>query len=501
MKKIIALFLVVISVCSFSSCKKESAFSSSNHKKQEITFASSDSLETIKLSSENYEAFCDYLDYNNINCPYSEIFGIKEAFSEKEKRGFDAEKHSYDFFEGNFLVEEDKLFKVVKENNAKYMEGIRKHFYDNLSDSKLKECCRIVADTINWGIENIDGIDLEELSCMIGNLKILNRGTMNLATFDDESDSINISPDIIDSKKERTGISNIYEMTVCHETMHLMQCRCTDVSQGEEDSFIGASYSFETLEINPLKISWLYEASAELNTAMKFNCEPTTYTYMIDNLESISLATVLNENVKARQLEKLCFTQDEETLYKQLEFEDKEKSAEFLYAVEILRNKPEDFKKAYEKTYGTLTEDYSEFIKKTYNPYFVEVVSKLLYKNLALKLTQNEICLNDVFYIISLYELDLLKDIPLDNLSVREKYKDTYEKYMELQKTFLEMLQKNTDLNIMDSFLEYQMNLDNGSLYANASLDWLEEEKAEYLLSRNNTLYDSGYTHLAKNSK
>lgn len=82
---------------------------------------------------------------------------------------------------------------------------------------------------------------------------------------------------------------------------------------------------------------------------------------MIDNIESISLATVLNDNVKSRQLEKLCFTQNETALYEQLEFADERKAIEFLYVVELLREKTKDFKEMHEQQYGELKEDYGEF--------------------------------------------------------------------------------------------------------------------------------------------
>lgn len=486
MKKI--LCLLIVSVLLFTGCGKSKINTVDKQRIKELTVFNDS--ETVKVNNADYESFVSYLNYDNIECPYNELFGIPDALKEKQSKVFDVEKHSYDFFLGGSLVDSEKLYDVVKKNNEKYMEGVGKHFNKKLSTSKLKECCEIVADTLNWGIENIEDIDLNELGCILGNLKILNRGTMNLGTFNDKNDLLNISPKMIKSKKERNGNSNMYEITVSHEAMHILQCRCTDIEQGDDDSYIGTSYYFENLEINPMKNSWLYEASAELNATLRLDSSPTTYQYMIDNLETINLATVLNDNVRVRQLEKLCFTQDEEALYKQLEFSDKTKAIEFLYVVELLRNKPEDFKKVYENIHGAMTEEYNEFLKKTYNPYFVEVTSKLFYKNLALKLTQDQISLNDVFFLVSLYELDLLKDIPLDNDEVRKKYNEVYIDYVELQKTFFDMIQKNNELDIAESFMDYQMIYGSEALTVNAELKWIENDKKEYLLHRSNVLFD-----------
>ncbi len=492
MKRILVLFTILAMLFTMCACENKKTFVSS-FKAQEISsFKIENELPPVQLETADYNAFLEVIDYNGIECPFSDLFGITEAVAEKASRVFAIEKHTYDFFEGASSVDVEKLYQVVKKNNEKYMEGISQYFNNELSDSKLRECCEIVADTLNWGISNIDGVDLAQLGCVLGNLKILNRGTMNLGTFNDKTNLLNISPDMIKSKIERTGNSDIYRLTVSHETMHILQCRCCDLIQAENDHFIGTSYVFESLEINPLKNSWLYEASAELNATLRLNSAPTTYQYMIDNLESISLATILNDNNKVRQLEKFSFTQDEASVYKQLEFEDETDAIEFLYTVELLRVKPEDFKAVYEREYAAV-EDYDEFLKTTYNPYFVEVVSKLMYKNLAQKLTQNKMSLNDVFYIISLYELDLLKDIPLGNSVVRDKYREVYENYLALQNEFFNLIQKCADINVHDSFAEYSINFGEEELYANATLDWLDSDKSDYLLFRNKVLYDKSH--------
>lgn len=492
MKRFLCITLLFIYILAFSSCSNTKPRDDFDLIKIE-EYKIQGLLPLVGLSKEDFSRFFEYIDYDHIECPYSEMFGIDQALQTLESKSFIVEKHTYDFFEGDKEVNAEKLYDVVKENNDKYMEGVGKHFNKKLSNTKLKECCEIIADTLNWGINNIEGIDLSELGCIIGNLKILNRGTMNLGTFNDKNDLLNVSPSMIKAKKERNGNANMYELTVCHETMHILQCRCTDVTQSDDDSFIGTSYDFEQLELNPLKTSWLYEASAELNATQMYYSSPTTYTYMIDNLETISLVSLLDDYVEPQQLEKVCFTKDHEKLYSQIGFADKEKSIELLYVIELLRNKPQDFKHSYEKTYNAKIEDYDEFLKKTYNPYFVEVTSKLLYKNLAKQLLENDMPLNDVFYIISLYELDLLKDIPLDNIEVREKYLSVYTDYISLRRKFFECIQGNIsdDVNIL--FESYEINYGQDEVYANASFEWLDKNKKDYLLFRNRVLFNKKY--------
>lgn len=143
--------------------------------------------------------------------------------------------------------------------------------------------------------------------------------------------------------------------------------------------------------------------------------------------------------------------------------------------------------------YNTKIDDYGEFLKRTYNPYFVEVTSKLLYKNLAKQLLENDMPLNDAFYIISLYELDLLKDIPFDSIEVREKYFSVYEDYISLRNKFLECIQEYILEDVKVLFENYEINYGDDNVYANATFKWLDENKSEYLLLRNRFLFNKKY--------
>lgn len=467
-----------------------------NNKIENLEFKlESDGWEQITITDAQYKDFLSYINFDGIECPFSELFGISEAKNEKSKRDFNVKQHTYDFFCGETRVNPDKLFEVVKKNNAEYLsEGVSSSFNDKLSDSQLKKCCDVVADTVNWGIDNIQEFDYDRIGCILGNLKIVERNSFNYGTFNEKNNVLSLTPSMINGK-EVDGV-DMYELTISHETMHLMQCYCPDVFAGENDSFIGVSYTFDNLSINPLRNRWLFEASAELNATLKKGIEPTTYKYMIENLETISLATVLNDNIKARQLEKISFTNNVKMLYDQLEFKDIDKSIAFLYAIELLREHPEEFKLAYEQKNSAIDGDYQEFLKITYYPYFVEVTSKLFYKNLADKLVGNSISINDVFYLISLYEMDLINMIPLDNKTVREKYPVIYEDYLSLQNEFFAVLQKNSDIDLKSKFLEYSANYEDDGIYINANLDWLDNDKISYIKDRNEALYKQNFKNI-----
>ena len=245
MRKIVLIIFTSVVILSLCSCDKQLTAKNDFNLQVIAGFDLDTKLPYIKIDTADYNEFLTYLNYDQIDCQYSELFGIEVALSEKSSRNFDVSEHTYDFFAGSSSVDAEKLYNVVKSNNKQYMDGIGKHFSKELSASKLKECCEIVADTLNWGIENIKGLDLSELGCVLGNLKILRRNSLNsVGTFSDKTNILSVSPDAVKQKKKQTGNSDVFELTISHEAMHILQSRCTDVEQTEDDSFIGTSYSF-----------------------------------------------------------------------------------------------------------------------------------------------------------------------------------------------------------------------------------------------------------------
>ncbi|MCH5187812.1 MAG: hypothetical protein J1F63_05370 [Oscillospiraceae bacterium] len=498
MKKAISIMIFIAAIVTFASCGHKSTITPRPAAPEIAGFMMSEELPKVKITEEALSGFISALDYDGTECPYSELFSIDKALAEKNSRGYSAETHSYDFFGADKTVDVDKLYKVVKENNKEYANGEMKYFAEEPSDSKLKEYCQIVADTINWGIANIEDFDYGEIGCMLGNLKIVYRNTPNLGYFDYKKGALTLSETMIDIAAKKNGDPDQYKSTIIHEAMHILQCYCIDVPMTEDDSFVGVSYYFDDLEVNPLRVSWLTEAPAEINMSLMNNCEPNMYSYMINNLESVSLATILNDNVRVRQIEKICLGHDVDPLYGQLEFSDDTRAIEFLYAMELLRAYPDDFRAKYESLHGPFEGDeaYKTFLRETYRPYVEEVLSKLFYKNLAIKLSQNEISLNDVFYLISMHELDLMNHIPLGNAAERENYGDLVTQYMELQSDFFELIQPYSDINITEAFKAYTMNYGDGEIYADAGLQWLGADKRDYILSRNIALYDKYFKSL-----
>lgn len=55
------------------------------------------------------------------------------------------------------------------------------------------------------------------------------------------------------------------------------------------------------------------------------------------------------------------------------------------------------------------------------------------------------------------------------------------------------MLQKHTDINVFDSFKEYTVNFGENKVCANATLEWMDNAKKDYMLFRNRVLCNKNH--------
>jgi len=471
MKKFLCLLFTVLFCISCISCSNNKTVKTSQPAKS-LSFSPAEALPSIKMEQDKYNEFCSFLAFDNISCPFSNLFGIEKALNEKNNRSFDVSIHSYDFLSGASNIDAEKLYTTVKENNTKYMEGSDKFFYELLDDSSLKEYCTVVADTLNNILKSDESVDLNSLSCTLANLKILNSSSMNYGVYNPEKNILAITDDMVQNKKKSTNNADFIKITIAHESVHVLQSHCCDVALNENDFFIGTSFSFGNLDINPLKNRWIYESSAEYATSALYNIKPSTYRQMINKLISLSIATISDNNIHLPQ--DLYHTNDAGSLYQAIGFSNPEKSAEFLYAIELLCEKSEDFKKVYESQNSAVS-DYSAFLRDNFDPYYLEVVSKLFYKNMALKLTQTEISLNDVFYLVSLFEKNMKSYIPFDSSPFITQYN-------EVKNAFFSSLISNENADINQLYSDYKMYHGENNMYINASFEWLDENKKSFIL-------------------
>lgn len=475
MKKILCIILCLITLNSLSGCGNKKEYATGGESLTTVEFKEQEQSQKIKISAAECDSFIRaYADINAEQPPYSEVFGISAAMRKMQESRNLTDEHQYSFFKTDKTVNADKLLEIVKKNNAEYRKDtVKKNMTKAFSDKQLKTYCGWIAETVNWQIEKNSGFDFETVGCVLGNLKIVEKNSTNYGVFDCKSGVMSINPKMI----KATGKKNDYEKFIfTHEAIHMLQSGCADMT-GEDSENYGVSYSFSELSVNPLKLSWLYEGSAELNAAQFRNTDISTYKAFVAFIKSLDLATLVNDTPNSGMAENICFGHNPEALYRELGFENEQAAAAFLYSVEIMLTKPDEFFKAY----GNESADKTEFVNRNIKPAVYETLSKMFYRNIAQRLCNTEMSLNDVFCLISLHEAQINKQLQLGSKESQEIYKSYTDEYAKLKGKFFELAGAGNLENI--SYSEYKLKYEDNGEHINADFSWLDENKRDIIKS------------------
>lgn len=141
--------------------------------------------------------------------------------------------------------------------------------------------------------------------------------------------------------------------------------------------------------------------------------------------------------------------------------------------------KPDEFFKAYENE----SADKTEFVNRNIKSAVYETLSKMFYRNIAQRLCNTEMSLNDVFCLISLHEAQINKQLQLGSKESQEIYKSYIDEYAKLKEIFFELVGAGNAENISGKYGEYKLKyVDNGD-YINADFGWLDENKRDIIKS------------------
>ena len=220
MKKILCFMLCLITLNSLLGCKNKKEYVkkeyvSSKENLTAVAFKEQEQSAKIKISAAKCDKFIsECADINSVKYPYSELFGVSAAMSKmREDRDWTGE-HKYSFFNADKTVSADKLFEVVKENNAEYRKDtVKKNMTKEFSDNQLKTYCGWIAETVNWQIEKNLGFDFETVGCVFGNLKIVEKNSTNYGGFNCKSGVMSINPQMIKATGKKMTTKNSYLLT------------------------------------------------------------------------------------------------------------------------------------------------------------------------------------------------------------------------------------------------------------------------------------------------
>ena len=440
----------------------------------------------VFLNETSYDEFVKYIDSIETTYDYEKYYNVDEALKKySEVKNKKATHHTYKLEK----ITTESIYNVVKENNKLYMEDKANNnvskFYEELSDSELKQTCSIISDVINQYINNGKVEDLDELKCVLGNLKILKKLTLTNAYVTTDGCMI-LSPKMI-SSVGKLNKQDIFKDIVSHETIHLLQKSCIDTLKIKDS--LGNSIKFEDLTVNPLYWSWFFEGCAEKMSMNYTGDAAVTYQTYVGYIDSFSLSTILCDDNYVDQILQTSISKNLDSLFKTFNAKTDEQKKEIInmmFSLDIIQRLNEDFVK---NVYGKLDIDDPEYIALARNlkNSICETMTKSFYRSLAESLKNNNLKLNDLFYMISIFEADLDRHIKLGD---EERLNDAnlfLNKYIEIQNNFFEFVANSTNISyeeLLKDFNSYSLN-SNSSISLDSTIskdkkDFFKKIQKEY---------------------
>lgn len=425
---------------------------------------------TVMLSNSDYNDFNDYINKYKKAYTYESLYGIDEALKVYEKNN--VVKHANDITSGTGVIDPEVLYETVLENSNNYLKSKDRDnpALDKLNSRTMKKVCDIVSNVLNYEIKHNSSIDKEKVFCNLATLKMFKESGFANAYIDEHNNFVIDEDQIKDysslTGEEGTSYEETFKQVITHETEHLLQSACSCMEKKGEYE-IGNTNSYEDLDVNPLSYPWFIESAAETASSELYNMEPATYQSFINYKDSLALVVAINPNKSGDSIQNASFSKDEDALYKAFDastLEEKKEVIKLMYSIEVLQETPEDFQAKYKEKYGIdLSADKVE-LEKMSQIQRVDIVKKLslyFYKNLSKAMNNEKMSINDMFYVINLFESDIYNHLLYNEEDRVKTSKEFMDFYIPLQANLFNKIAKELGCQIDEIY----DGLENYSMY------------------------------------
>ncbi len=460
---------------------------------------------SINLSDNKLAEFEKYILNITVDYDYEEGYNIDAALAEyNNNTKSTVTKHSYDIrLNGEFNAE--YFYEIVKKNNEAFFEEKEKDnlggLYKEYSNKELKEMCKQFCEALPAIAEKDPTVDLDMACCYLYNLRIVQKsGALDFGGFDMDNRFY------LNYKNMETGAfamdtDDINQTTFYHEMMHAFQFACDDIKKPDEDR-MGITHTYDSLDVNPLSWYWLLEGSAEMNMSQYLDVRYSTYKNMIGYIHSLNIVANLNTDNEYVQVEKICFQKDLEKFFEILDVTNETEKREIIkmmYSIEIIQESKDDFYDWYNEAYNTDLSNESSGEQSVLNLTLKEdalmTLTKLFYRNLARQINKGDATLQDVYYLMRLYEADLCNHFSNNTVGYMEFFSGFYDTYVDLQNEFLDVIADENNLSadkLASDFENYSMNTTSKS--PNCDLKFLNSYAKKYYMTEYiDRYYKKGY--------
>ena len=494
-----------------SSNNKKNNNTSSNSSSSSSSYSTSSKLykdsyddTSIHMNSYEYNQFMNYLSSRKTNYAYSDLYDINKALDREKSQGSHNNNHDNQIEMVNGKFDSTKLVESIKKNNKTYRDslpsGFKKSSLKDMKDSEIKAFADIIVDTLNYEIEKHPNIDIEELRCVLGNLKLYSSSSTSNAYVDDD-DMMAVSPamlKVVEVMNRNTG-NDASRDVIVHEAMHLIQKGCKHNMEYDHYSQIGISKKWDDLEVNTLQWRWFYEGSAEKLMTTYTGDSPITYKYIVSYFDSLTTAGIANDNIKVDSLEEVSLSHNSNDFFKLMGADtarDKEELIKMMYTLDVLQFGRDDFYNKYEPIYGPKkTGDDLVLYQQELKVSICETMTKIFYSNLAEKMTKDNLSIDDTFYLIRLFEGDMNNHLEMNNTKKKEQSDVFAKDYMEIQNEFFNNLASSNNMSVdslKDKFDNYEFGINKEK-----TLNSFSNDKKDYCFKKHQEVKNYAKTSIS----
>lgn len=497
---IACLFLMVTIFVIYDMCQPSKPITNTSppqidvKKDREIDLFNTESYDTsVSLTSNAYNTFLKQLESMDTSFEYADKYSIEEALDLYKKMDIQKDPE-VTILDEHGRLDANLLYHQVLKNNQTYMSGgvdAINTFFTEISSSDLSTICTLIEEVVNSEYKGEKTIDVAR---RLMNLTVFERkGSASNAYVNDQL-TLTINPTMIkmfSSMQQVSGSDQTENDTkksvIIHEIMHLLEFSSGDhhPENGLEAGFC-RKYS-DLVDVDSLWYTWLLEAGAELGMSDYLDIEPTTYQKKISYVNSINLA---NFHYYQEGIESYVFVDTLEEVFKKLNLKTASSQLEFLqllYSIELTQTIPDDF-------FETTDENEITQIRMSIREDAVKYMTSVFYRNLVQAIKEQKVKdLKSVFYLMRIWELDCFKHLEYDNETSLEYAREVISLQDQLQKNLFEAIAYSTDLDLMDSYNNYCLNLKvedtivnhcDFSQYSKHTQDFLHSLKKNYTSSK-----------------
>lgn len=420
-------------------------------------------------------SYLDYIEGMNTTYKYSKYYNVQQALkmynSTKEYQSPSSSKY---IDRVTNKINSDELRKTVLANNKAFVEKYNNSRYTELSVTDFDLAFKAVVGGLNNRLAT-GLVDLNQLDYNLSRLKIIKTTDYEFGGLRDEDVLLSLNIKIIDTAGNHI---DVLKEVATHEGEHLAGLS-SDIEKKNEgyDRSNGISYNWKSLDVNPLDVSWYNEGAAErlARIDQKSTFKNTNYDNMVFAVDSLALSSLLKSNTTANAIPDLSAQSSWEPLFSLFNAntdKEKEEVVNMMYSYEIVLRQDKEF---YAKA-GNLNR---HEVQVSLEASIAQTLSKNFYYNLACKLSDESVSIDDLFNLLAVQEADMNRVTKYYNRTDDET-KVFLDEYYKMQKNFFEMVSKATNISLDTLYSNYDLYINKNIELKNVS-QLLSSDKEDYV--------------------